>query len=191
MDKEPARENPRLKEYDHGTPGYYFVTMNTKKEIGNILSKIVPNPAVRAAAHGGPSPSDYGNAHTDLPIVILTPIGEMVRQYIDNINEVYDNAKVDEYAIMPNHVHLIIQITEPGSGPPWAAARTANLANLTKMMNSLKTLTSKKAGFSLWHRGFYDRVIRTEEDLYNTRRYVKYNASKHFLKQEEGHDTHA
>ena len=181
------RKNPRLKEYDYGSPGFYFVTINTHNR-EKILSQIASQNAVRAAAYGGPPPFNANDRTIAPPIVMLTRYGEIVRKYIERIDISYNNARVDQYAIMPNHIHLVIQITEPRNGPPWAAARTANLI---RMINSLKTLTSKEAGFTLWHRGYFDHIIRTDEDLYNTRRYVKYNASKHLLNQEEGHDTHA
>ncbi len=193
------RKNPRLKNYDYGTPGYYFVTINTQKRNTDILSHIIlappsqnahlQNNAVRAAAHGGPLAPALGDASIEPPIVILTPIGEMVRKYIENINFVYENARIDMYTIMPDHVHIIIQITEPSSsGPPWAAARTADLV---KMMDSFKALTTKNAGFALWHRGYYEHIIRNEEDLYNTRNYIICNASKHYMKYCKGLDTHA
>ncbi len=193
------RKKPRLKDYDYGTPGYYYVTINTQERNADILSHIIPVPpfknaylqnnAVRAAAHGGPPAPGYGDASIEPPIVVLTPIGEMVRKYIENINFVYENARIDVYTIMPDHVHMIIQITEPGvGGPPWAAARTADLV---KMIDSFKTLTAKKAGFTLWHRGYYEHIIRNDEDLYNTRNYITCNASKHYMKYCKGLDTHA
>ncbi len=156
-----------------------------------------PAPPVGAATPGGPP--------AGAPVAILTPLGSMIREHIEKINTLYGNARVDAYAIMPDHVHLIIQILDPAGGPPReaggppgvaaptaaAASATTKGANVIKILDSLKGITSHKAGRSIWQRSFYDHVIRTDADLYNARRYVKYNASKHLLNQEEGHDTHA
>ena len=43
---------------------------------------------------------------------------------------------------------------------------------------STKRITSKQAGISLWQKGFYDHVIRNDEDLANVRQYIRNNPLK-------------
>ncbi len=193
------RKNPRLKEYDYSKPGYYFVTVNAAERGTDIFGKLSLE-AVRADDHIGPLSREM-----ESPTVELTHAGKIVRDTIEGISNSYSNVFVDEYAVMPDHVHMIVEIRNPEDGPMWSSALTANSEvynktigttkssdNLISIIRTLKTLSTKKAGFSLWQRSFFEHIIRNDEDLLNTRNYIRYNAAKHYyLTHPEGHDTHA
>ena len=36
-------------------------------------------------------------------------------------------------------------------------------------------ITSKKIGYSIWQRNFYEHIIRNEKELYKIIEYIKYN----------------
>ena len=73
---------------------------------------------------------------------------------------------------MPNHVHLLLQInTDPG-GRPMAAP------TISMIINQTKGIVSKRAGFSVWQKGFYDHVIRSEHDFRDIWNYIEGNPSK-------------
>nr|WP_326127205.1 transposase [uncultured Oscillibacter sp.] len=202
-----AQRKPlRLQGYDYSRGGYYFVTVCTAVRGENILAEICSGLlAVGAAALGGPSAVDTGTSED--PWVALTAIGEVVAQNIEDINHVYNGrVSVDCSVIMPDHIHLIIRIHDaviqtpvegwgqevrngppggepvrrPGDGPPRAAAPTVALP---KIVNTLKGLTSRKAGYPLWQRGYYEHIIRNDEDLENTRQYIRDNPWKWLLNQ--------
>ena len=155
----PTRKHLRLKHYDYSQPGYYFVTVCTAIRNQNILCSIQN---VGAAALGGPQ-------------VTLTAEGEIVDQYIQNIDRAYaGQVTVDHYVIMPDHIHFIIQIHSPENGSPRAATPTA----LPQIVNTLKSLSSKKIGRPIWQRGYYDHVIRSDSDLHETRAYIQNNPLK-------------
>lgn len=84
------------------------------------------------------------------PKVQLTKIGNTVKKYLDNI------PGITYYVIMPNHIHLIVE--------------KENITNsvLSNDIRSFKTLVTKKVGFQIWQRGFYDNIIRNNYD-YNIR----------------------
>ena len=82
----PKRKPTRLKDYDYSSEGTYFVTICTKDK-QKILCDIV------------------GEGLCALPSINLTPIGEIVKQSIEYIDNNYDCISVDKYVIMPNHVH--------------------------------------------------------------------------------------
>ena len=46
--------------------------------------------------------------------MILSPYGEIVKSEILAIQTYFDNVDVDEWVIMPNHLHLIITIYDVG-----------------------------------------------------------------------------
>ena len=86
----PQRKNIRLKYYDYSLEGYYFITICTKNR-ECILSTIKLN-----------NNKNYNMA--------LTPIGEKVDQYLNKVRNIYLNISIDEYIIMPNHIHIILII---------------------------------------------------------------------------------
>lgn len=172
----PKRKNIRLEGYDYYQSGFYFITICTKNR-EQILSRIVP--IVGDAAYGVPSPM-AGNIH-DVPIVKLSETGQMVNQYILNINCVYENVSIDKYIIMPNHIHLIVMINRKeaslsAGGTPWAAPPTGT--SIPIIVNSLKTLTSKKFGETLWQRSYYDHIIKNEQEYTKIWEYIDTNPAK-------------
>lgn len=140
------------------------MTVCTQVRDQNILCSIDP---VGAAALGGPQ-------------VTLTCAGKIVEQYILNIDAAYHGqVTLDQYIIMPDHIHLIIQICPPTGRPPRAAAPTA----LPNIINALKGLSSKKIGRPIWQRGYYEHIIRNDTDLAETRQYIQNNPLNWTLKQ--------
>ena len=100
----------------------------------------------------------------------------MVLQYLQNTGTVYENVKLDCFVIMPNHIHCIITLqnglSSAGSGSPWAATPTTTIP---KIVNSFKTLTSKKYGQTLWQRNYHEHIIRNENELQRIRQYIQNN----------------
>lgn len=75
---------------------------------------------------------------------------------------------------MPNHVHVIVEL-QPGQ-------------SLEKILHSWKSYTAKKANEILhahgkfWQREYYDYLIRNEQELHRSVRYVEQNPAKARLK---------
>ena len=100
MDKEkevPKRKPTRLQAFDYNTTGAYFITICTDKR-RQILSRIV----------GVDVLGDPQN-------VELLSHGTVADKYIKQMNEFYENLTVDQYVIMPNHIHLRLFVHENGS----------------------------------------------------------------------------
>lgn len=159
---------PRLPNHDYTTPGYYFVTFNASQRGQNILCAV--NSPVAPAALGGQG-------------VTLTSAGEIVQKLIGNIPSVYPDVRVDCYAIMPDHVHMIV-VLGCQDGPPRAAGTTGT--SLGRVVNAIKSLSSKQCGRPLWQRGYYDHVIRNGADLDETRRYIRDNPARSFYSTQGG-----
>ena len=47
--------------------------------------------------------------------VELLPYGIVADKYIKQMDEFYENITVDQYVIMPNHVHILLFVHEDGS----------------------------------------------------------------------------
>ena len=69
-------------------------------------------------------------------------------------------------------------------GPAWAPAPTgaihdgARVSGIPQIISTLKTMASKRIGESIWQRGYYDHIIRTDEELQAVRRYIESNPQK-------------
>ena len=149
----PKRKRTRLEGYDYSTPGVYFITIctNDRKE---LLSKIIVG--------------------DDAHIVLqnnLSEIGMICDKYINNINIRYENATVDKYVIMPNHIHLIIFL----HGTMRASSPTNNIEALIR---SFKTMVTKEIGNSIWQRSYHDHIIRDENDYQKIWEYIDTNVAK-------------
>ena len=85
------RRSIRLKGYDYSQSGYYFITVCTQGQrrlFGEIeKSKMVLNDA-----------------------------GKMVGHWWNELKNKYTNIELDEYAVMPNHFHGIINIIRDAVG---------------------------------------------------------------------------
>ncbi|HIC94612.1 MAG TPA: transposase [Anaerolineae bacterium] len=77
------------------------------------------------------------------------------------------NYEVFAFCFMPDHLHLLCQ---PGEGAP-------SLDVFIGRFKSLSTRSLAQAGFGwkIWQRGFYDHILRKEEDLWALARYIADN----------------
>lgn len=89
-----------------------------------------------------------------------------------------DGTEYDLYAycVMPNHVHIVLKLLARG--------KMDEEFPLTKVLHELKRYTASKCNKVLnrkgqfWQHESYDRLIRNNEELENTIRYVLYNPVK-------------
>ncbi len=149
----PKRKQNRLTEYDYSTPNAYFLTICTEnrknffwKDVGAIIDR----------------PED----------VSLTDLGAIVQRSIEDIPKCYPAITVDHYAIMPNHIHLLLQIHTDGDGRSMIAPTISTVVRL------MKGAVTKQAGYPIWQKGFYDHVIRNEKDYREIWNYIEGNPSK-------------
>ena len=153
----PKRKNKRLKDFDYSSCETYFITICTKDKQKN-LSRIVGSPIGR-------------------PSVKLTNYGVVVDEAINNIEIKYDRIILENYVIMPDHVHLMLSILPDESGRPMGNPTIPNV------INQLKGYASKKAGFSLWQKSYYDHIIRDQIDYETKWQYISNNPASWLEKQ--------
>jgi len=153
----PKRKPNRLKEYDYSAAGAYFITICTKNR-----QKLF-----------------WDNA-AGLPCIHLSPIGKIVRQQIQDIESHYSNVKIDKYIIMPNHIHMIISISERINPFPTASSDIPNI------VGKFKAAVSRAVGKALmpsetpeiWQRSFHDHIIRNQKDYDEIWQYIDTNPAK-------------
>lgn len=146
----PVRKQIRMPEYDYNSNGAYFITVCTKDR-KPILSGISVGTTI-----GRP------------PDVILTKYGRIVEKAIQQINTVYPSVHVDNYVIMPNHIHLLLFLyCDDG--------RALLVPTVSRVIQQLKGAVTKRIGHPVWQSRFYDHVIRTERDYRDIYTYIDNN----------------
>lgn len=170
--KKHHRRSIRLKGYDYTQPGAYFVTICTSKR-------------------------EHVFGHIQDEKMHLNRYGEVVQFNWNNLPKIYPHVQLDEFIIMPDHIHGIIMLkNDPvGAGSPTIESLTKNpykpaptpqkRHGLPEIIRSLKTCSATRInqlrstkGNPVWQRGYYEHIVRNEQALFNIRRYIINNPLK-------------
>jgi REP element-mobilizing transposase RayT len=100
----------------------------------------------------------------------------------------YAYVDLDEWVLMPNHLHGIITIQDDlGRGgsrtaltpPAPTIPSTEKRKPLGRLVGAFKTVSTKRinelrrtAGFTVWHRNYYEHIIRSEKAMNRIREYI-------------------
>lgn len=181
------RRSIRLKGYDYSKEGLYFVTICCQNMAH--LFGIVLNGQMQ-----------------------LNAAGLMVDKWIKELENRFPDIMIDEYVIMPNHIHLIIEniglhnagvvrvdlcvdpSADPSTDPNDDIKRQAEGEHrgspLHRVVQWLKTMTTnsyikgvKTLGWTpfdkkIWHRNYYEHIIRDDRAYQNIAKYIQENPIK-------------
>jgi len=152
----PKRKHPRLDHYDYSTPGAYFVTICTQNK-RCLLSRIVG----RGLA---PAENQY------------TQCGQIAEKQLLLLENRYPGLRVDQYVVMPNHIHVIFMLENGTAG----ARPRPPVMHIVCAYKSLTTRECKKrcAIEKLFQTSFYEHVIRGREDYDEIAKYIQENPAK-------------
>ncbi len=151
----------RLSNWDYSSAGYYFVTICTQNKIchfGNITQSLI-NPS---------------------------PVGEIAYKYWVEIPKHFNNVDIDEFMIMPNHIHGIIAIHDTDRRDVACNVSTPNPdfhSHISPKPNSLPTIIrSYKSAITKWcnendlpfkwQHNYHEHIIRDEKELDRIREYI-------------------
>ncbi|MBE5819829.1 MAG: transposase [Clostridiales bacterium] len=134
----PVRKRIRLQDYDYSEENMYFITICVKDRV-EILGKIIEDN------------------------IKLTKEGNVVKQNINKIGRIYKNVIIDEYVIMPNHIHILLLINYKSS------------VTISKIIKHFKTNITREIEYSIWQKSFYEHIIRNEKEYLKIKEYIKYN----------------
>ena len=160
------RRSIRLRGYDYAQAGAYFVTICTQNRecmFGDVVEG---------------------------QIALADP-GRMVESAWRDLPEHYPGVALDEFVVMPNHLHGIIILV--GAGPracpdkprqPQGVAPTLSLPDVVHRFKSLTTARYRRevreCGWQpfadrLWQRNYYEHVVRDAGELDRVRQYIAEN----------------
>lgn len=154
------RKRNRLKDYDYDQAGYYFVTFCTRDRqhyFGQVKDSQV-------------SKSLYG---------------EIADHFWRDIPSHYANVEIDEFMVMPNHIHGIIIIHPAANAVQSPVAITSPMYGLlSKVVRAYKEAVTKRIHNQFqdnefgWQRSFYDHIIRNDIELQYIQTYISQNPLK-------------
>ena len=165
------RRSIRLKGYDYSQAGAYFVTIVAQGRL--CLFGDVVDGEMRA-----------------------NDAGEMVWRVWDGMPGRFPSIEMDEFVVLPNHVHGVIIIRQSlgslvggqgDSGVQRDTGATTGAATVGDVVGAFKSLTTVEYGRGvreldwppfdrrLWQRNYYERVIRDESEFSRVREYIANN----------------
>ncbi len=147
MGEMKKRKPTRLADFDYSSAGAYFITICTQNR-RNILSKIV--------GEGSALPQ-------------LSRYGQIADKWIGKISEKFKDVFIDNYVIMPNHVHLLLSIINDGRADP--------SPTIVSVVGWLKYSISKEIcqideSEKVFQRSFHDHIVRNRHDYDEIYKYI-------------------
>jgi putative transposase len=175
--EKPNRRSIRLKDYNYSQAGAYYMTICTHNReclFGQI---------------------DEGE-------IELNEQGQIVQAEWYKTAQIRPNLAMDEFIVMPNHIHGIIFINNPSRGTMHRAPTpiveqfgkpvSNSLPTIIRGFKSAVTTRIKRIrntyAIPVWQRNYYEHIIRNEIDLEEIRKYIQTNPLKWL--EDENHPAH-
>ncbi|MCD4812865.1 hypothetical protein K8S19_04150 [bacterium] len=169
------RRSARLQGYDYSQAGMYYVTICTHNReclFGDVVDGEM----------------------------ILNDAGRMVEKCWHDIPTHFLQVELDQFVSMPNHVHGIVVIVDgmkinvgAKNFSPLPMVNRSSLSSPVRPSGTSKTIGSIIRGFKIgvtkwmnqntsvdrvWQRNYWEHIIRTENELNETREYIVNNPLK-------------
>jgi putative transposase len=166
------RRSIRLPGYDYTQPGGYFVTICTKDQ-GRVLGEVADGQ------------------------VGLTALGQVASQCLADLPAHFPAVELDEWVVMPNHIHVILILRSPGGGVqlnaptvrtgsqnhtegrafPRLSPGKGTLAVVVRTYKAAVTTLARREHLAegVWQRNYYEHVIRSGAELRRIREYIALN----------------
>lgn len=107
------------------------------------------------------------------PTPVLSEVGKIVEQHILGIEKAYPGISVDQYVIMPNHIHLLLRFSVAEDGPMRSSGPTLGM-----VVRGMKRMVTKAVGYSIFQPSFYDHIIRDGSDFLTKWNYIATNPAR-------------
>ena len=151
-----SRKPTRLKEYDYGTEGAYFVTICTDKRKPLLGQSVVGR---------GLAPA----------VVKISEYGRIAEEQLLLLEKRYPQVKIDKYTIMPDHIHILLRIEKAGASP------CPTIPDVMCAYKSITTRLCRQTGYTekhLFQSSYHDHIIRNYEDYLDRWQYIQSNPAK-------------
>ncbi|MBR5447701.1 MAG: transposase [Clostridia bacterium] len=170
--KFPTRKNNRLVNYDYSNPGAYFLTICTSNRHNFFWNGELDPQKLSWISIGNKCIRPKG-----LP---LSKAGKIVFDELEQWHSIYEPVTIRSFVIMPDHIHLIVAVLPKTNEHPHAGP------TVDRMVKQFKGVVTKRIGYSIWQRSFFDRVIRNPDDYDDCTKYVINNPIRYSYSRETG-----
>ena len=156
-----SRKIIRLQGYNYSKEGVYFVTIVVQDRL-HLFGEIINGK------------------------MIFNDAGKMIEKWYLKLEDKFPEIKCDEYIVMSNHFHCLIEIRNLVGSDPRVRPNEIIRPSLSRIMQWFKTMTTNeyikgvknhhwdKFNGKLWERSFIDRILRNNEiDI--KRNYIRNN----------------
>ena len=166
----------RNAKWDYSSPAIYFITFCTFKH-NNHFGEIIDNN------------------------IVLNDIGKIVSDEVLNTFKIRKYLKLHDYVIMPNHVHLLLEILPMVETPhrgvsnilkdismiskdnnfhkPEIASERWKPNSIGSIINQIKSISTKRINkiprLFGWQSGYYDEIIKDEKHYWKVKEYIQNN----------------
>ena len=152
------RNSLRYPGYDYSQPGTVFVTFNTHQNqrlFGGVQDgRLLPSPA-----------------------------GLFVQDAWLRLPERFPDIAIDEFIVMPDHVHgIVFTGTDPEredrANTVGFVIRSFKNIVMSEWRRGVLERGWPRYDMKLWHRDYFDRIIRNDEELEAIREYIRGNPAR-------------
>lgn len=169
------RNSLRMPGYVYTSEGIYFVTINARH-----------------------SRALFGEIRSD--VMYPNEIGKCIIEHWYEIPSHYAHVQLDEFQLMPNHLHGIIIFQNRGAHEkvvdniqhdvPTRYHRSGQMlqaGSLSVIVGTFKASVTRSINrkcasgikLQIWHRNYYDVIIRSNLHLMRVRRYIRHNVKNY------------
>jgi len=198
------RHSIRLRGYDYATVGAYFVTVCLNRRIPKIWRNAQIDFQQKGQTRRSAPTTGFGFPTfgvVENGVMVLNDCGKMIEKYILEIinnTDKFSNIEINEYIVMPDHIHAIIKINGPSNRvgadlrvcPSTTNIHQTNVQNpipLSTIIQWFKTITTNEYtknvktknwqpfNKKLWQRNYYESIIHDETDYARIAEYIRKN----------------
>lgn len=144
------RRSIRLKGFDYAQVGAYFVTICTQRREA-FFGEIV---------------------NGDMKV---NDAGAMVERWWNELERKFPSYRPDAFVVMPNHLHAIVIITEPGATTLGCMMGWFKTMATNEYICCVKQSYWKPFHGRLFQRNYYEHIIRNEHEFVAIRAYIQNN----------------
>ena len=164
------RQSIRKKHFNYSQSAYYFITICTQNR-EHLFGEVI-----------------NGN-------MILNKYGQIIKNYWSEIPHHFKQIKLDEFIVMPNHIHGIIQcelwdsfvgalqcnaLKQEINTNHYFSTITPKKNSLSSIIRSFKSICTReirkiKGPYIVWQKNFYDIIIHNKTQLKTIKYYIKIN----------------
>jgi putative transposase len=160
----PRRKQLRLRGYDYSKPGRYFITICTH-ENACVFGEI-----------------RFGQLEH-------TAAGKIARECWYELPAHYAGVHLDEFTVMPNHIHGIVIFEYPTGEKLKSGIVVPRSRTVPEIIRAYKSFSARRmndatgaTGKTLLQRGYYERIIRTDKGLAAVREYIRASSKREGLR---------